>query len=366
MTIKGIGINAHSSRIDGDLKILERDLAHFEELGFDYVEIPVEGVDGVIGGRLNVKNIKKVQGALRKFHLKATIHAPGPLCLREGDFDLYGKVFKSSINFTWHLGAEILVYHGGSFGTFKRAKSMIKSQQALHERKEAEALKSLSDFAAERGVRICIENGAYPIEDLVRLVRTVDRKNVGITYDFGHGFLFYRCYGTEEDFLESIKKASPYLEHVHIHDNFGRLTPEFVNDPLHDPYLCRLAFGEGDLHLPPGMGRIPYGKIIPLLSDYEGVALMEIDPRHRDRYPQARVMVERLFGYSRDSIQVREGGNLGEQQTQPLAQDVPGARATPILTEAQSAVPLHTETQGEPTDSSMSAHKLTRGRDDLQ
>lgn len=300
MLIKGIGINAHSSRINGDIELLNEDLAYFEEVGFDYVEIPVHGVDGVLGGELNLKSIKKVKKALKKHNLKATVHCPNPLSLREGDFELNCKIFKSSIEFTSELEAEIMVYHGGNFGTFKRAWQKREKNQDLAELGEVEALRSLSHFAAERGVEICVENGTYPIEELVRMVEKIDRENVGITFDFGHAFLFYNVYGKKEDFLESVKKALPYLKHVHIHDNFGRLTPYFVNDPLNDSYIDRLPFGEGDLHMPPGMGKIPYGTIVSLIKDYNGVALMEIKPRYKDFYPEALKTIKEVFEKSKN------------------------------------------------------------------
>ena len=292
MPIKGIGINAHSYRIKGDLELLEADLACFEEVGFDYVEIPVDGVDGVVGGELNLKSMEKVKEALRKHHLKATIHCPGPLNLREGDFELNQKVFKSSIEFASELEAEILVYHGGNF---KRARQRSQRHQDLARLKEIKALESLSDFGAERGVRICVENGADSLEELVRIVGKVNRKNVGITRDFGHAFLFYSSCGKEGRFLESIEKVAPYLKHVHIHDNFGRVTSGFVLDSLNSPYIDRLPFGEGDLHMPPGMGKIPYDKIISLIEGYGGVAMMEIDPRYKDFYQEAFTTIKKIF-----------------------------------------------------------------------
>ena len=291
MPIKGIGINAHSYRIKGDLELLEKDLACFEEAGFDYVEIPIHGVDGVVGGELNLKNVEKVKEALRKHHLRATVHCPDPLNLREGDFELNQKVFKSSIEFTSKLKAEILVYHAGNF---KRASKILQHQDSAR-LKEIKTLESLSDFAAERGVQICVENVAGSLEEVVRMVGEVDRENVGITYDFGHAFLFYSSCGKEGSFLESIEKVTPYLKHVHIHDNFGRLTSGFVADSLRSPYIDRLPFGEGDLHMPPGMGKLPYNKIIPLIKGYRGVAMMEIHPRYKDFYLEALTTVKKIF-----------------------------------------------------------------------
>jgi len=266
-------------------------LAFFEEVGFEYVEIPIHGVDGVIGGELNLKSIKKVKEALRKHHLKATVHCPDPLNLREGDFELNQKVFKSCIEFTSKLEAEILVYHDGNF---KRTRQRSQGQD-LARLKEIKALESLSDFAAERGVQISVENVAGSLEELVRMVGEVDRENVGVTYDFGHAFLFYSACGRKEGFLESIKKAVPYLRHVHIHDNFGRFTSDFVLDSLTTPYIDRLPFGEGDLHMPPGMGKIPYNKIIPLIKGYRGVVIMEIDPRYKDFYRELLTSIKKIF-----------------------------------------------------------------------
>ena len=289
MPIKGVGINADSYRIKGDPQLLEADLAFFEKVGFEYVEIPIHGVDGVIGGEFNLKSIKKVKEALQKHHLKATVHCPDPLNLRKGDFELNQKVFKSCIEFTSKLEAEILVYHDGNF---KRTRQRSQGQD-LARLKEIKALESLSNFASETGVQIGVENIGGSLEELVRMVGEVDRKNVGVTYDFGHAFLFYSACGRKGDFLESIEKARPYLKHLHIHDNFGRVTSGFALDSLTTPYIDRLPFGEGDLHMPPGMGKIPYNQVISLIKDYSGVAMMEIDPRYKDFYQEALTSIEK-------------------------------------------------------------------------
>jgi len=286
MPIEGIGINVHSARINGDIELLERDLAHFKKIGFDYVEIPVHGVDGVINGELNLENVKRVKKALRKYNLKATVHSPDSLNLRKDNFDLQKKVFQSSVEFASELEAKILVYHGGNFEKRKQESEL----QNIASEREIRALKTLSEFTDKRGVQICLENGALSIKELITMVRKVNRENVGITYDFGHAFLYYSCHGGEKEFLTSIKEALPYLKHIHIHDNFGRanITSQGA------PYINRLPFGEGDLHMPPGMGRIPYGKIFPLIREYKGIAMSEIDPRYEPFYEG---IVKRLYKY---------------------------------------------------------------------
>ncbi|MEA2022504.1 MAG: hypothetical protein U9N08_08545 [Candidatus Caldatribacteriota bacterium] len=55
MDIKGIGINIDSSTIDGDLDLLEEALGSSQNLGFDYAEIAVHGVDAILlKGKLNL------------------------------------------------------------------------------------------------------------------------------------------------------------------------------------------------------------------------------------------------------------------------------------------------------------------------
>lgn len=286
MSIKGVGINAHSPRINGDIELLERDMSYFKKIGFDYVEIPVHGVDGVINGKLNLENVKRVKEALIRYNLKATAHAPDPLNLRKDNFDLQKKVFQSSIEFASELEAKVLVYHGGNFERRKQEDEL----RNIASEKEIRALKTLSEFADKRGVQICLENGASSIKELVTVVKKINRENVGITYDFGHAFLYYSCHGGEKEFLTSIKEALPYLRHIHIHDNFGRanITPQDA------PYINRLPFGEGDLHMPPGMGTIPYEKIFPLIREYKGIAMAEIDPRYEPFYGG---IVKRLYKY---------------------------------------------------------------------
>jgi len=47
--------------------------------------------------------------------------------------------------------------------------------------------------------------------------------------------------------------------------------------------------------MPPGMGKIPYDKIVPLIGDYGGVAMMEIDPRYKDFYREALTTIKKIF-----------------------------------------------------------------------
>ncbi|MBA7570581.1 hypothetical protein ES695_03150 [Candidatus Atribacteria bacterium 1244-E10-H5-B2] len=114
MHIKGIGINIDSPTINGDLDLLEKTLGNIQDNGFDYAEIPVHGVDAIFKGRLNWLQTRAITDILKKFKLKYTVHGPNLLNLMDpSNFQLQKDIFKSGIEFTNAIGAEIFIYHSG-------------------------------------------------------------------------------------------------------------------------------------------------------------------------------------------------------------------------------------------------------------
>ncbi len=307
MRIKGIGIDAHSPRLDGSLEVLEHDLTLFQRVGFDYVEIPVHGVDAILGGKLNERRVKEVQEILARFDLQYTVHSPDPLNLcdvggkRRSHFqarcrlDLQKAVFRASLEFTEAIGAEIMVYHGGATNPpNNNSEEAGLSVERLKEI-EREALSELASFAATLGIVIGVENigsTSYSarIAELVEQVREINHPNVGITLDFGHAYLTARHLGY--DFLEAVELAAPYIVHTHVHDNFGRMVA-LPHDDV--PYIHTAPFGVNDMHLPPGWGEIPYREVFSCLKDYQGVVLMELKPRYGPYFEEALQETRRLL-----------------------------------------------------------------------
>ena len=329
MGIKGIGINAHASHIDGDLEVLEQDLACFQQAGFDYVEIPVHGVDAILNGRLNPRQVKRIKEVLARFDLKYTVHCSNWLNLMDADeFPLHKNIFTASIEFASEIGAEILVYHSGRvelgneyLGQAALTRELLSLPDRAfiseQEQRERETLAELADFAKEKGVTICVENADPRVDEealwelarrvcvkgvdlfyriapggdialynyggvisrLVQQVKAVGKDNVGITFDFGHAYIASRYYGF--DFLESIELARPLIKHVHVHDDFGR--PAGVDRRQ----IALISQGKGDLHMPIGWGEIPYREVFPRLKGYDGVVLLELKPRYRPYLKEA-------------------------------------------------------------------------------
>lgn len=291
MRIKGVGINAHPARVNGEIKKLESDLRFFQETGYDYVEIPVDVIDVVYRGKLLPHRMRDLKALLNDFDLKYTVHAPLGLDLRDlEDSKAQEGLFKASLDFTGRIGADIFVYHYGR-----------RTQDPRLEDALCQGMSEMADYAGDRRIEICVENIEIDtVQHVVEFVGELERESVGMTFDFGHGYLASKYF--EFDFLESVRMAKPYIRHIHVSDNFGRFEQmRLVSYEQYKliPYRKLFSLGKGDLHLPPGWGEVPLEPALELLDDYEGVVTLEY---HHHRYrPEAheilksvRACVERL------------------------------------------------------------------------
>ncbi|HDK25775.1 MAG TPA: sugar phosphate isomerase/epimerase [Candidatus Atribacteria bacterium] len=357
MNAKGIGINIDSPTIDGDLDLLEKILGDCQDIGFDYAEIPVHGVDAIFKGKLNWLQTRVIIDILKKFKLKYTVHGPNLLNLMDPrNFQLQKNIFKSGIEFTNAIGAEIFVYHSGKIPLQEEIKTeniiqnkflKLPSPKKIERLKKIEikTLQELASFARDLGVTIAIENTSpdveeetlwelskhfsngrmFPpsvlnpqkkpkptflreiskynygtkIEELVEQVKKIDRENVGITFDFGHAYLASKYYRFK--FLDSIKLALPYIKHVHIHDGFGKAKLSYEEQDIN-----LIQFGVGDMHMPVGWGDIPYQKIFPLLKNYNGVLCLELKPRYKRFYRYSLERIKELIESTHNNHKIKK------------------------------------------------------------
>ncbi len=291
MSIKGIGINIHSGRINGDLQLLEQDLRYFATCGFDYAEIPAHGVDAIFGGQLCEPRVRRVVEILSDLPFRYTVHAPDPLNLFDATYhDLQKDVFRATIAFAQRIRAEAIVYHAGRLDfTNERSGRGLAELKAM----EREALREMGDLAAAAGIVIGVENGdtdsySSDITQLVAQVQETAHPAVGITFDLGHAFLTVRHH--KQDFLEMFRLAAPLIATFHVHDNFGL----DVEIPFSVPYIYTSPFGIGDMHLPPGWGKIPFEQAFASLRTPPAVLTIELQSRFADLAPQVLQEVRRL------------------------------------------------------------------------
>jgi sugar phosphate isomerase/epimerase len=127
------------------------------------------------------------------------------------------------------------------------------------------------------------------LDVLVEQVQAVSSPSVGICLDVGHAFLA-APYWRDVDYLGALRQAAPWIRHVHIHDNFGRI------DERAQSIAERAVFGEADSHMPPGWGDIPLAEVLAILAqvDYSGWLICELRPRYRNCLPDVAATLRAL------------------------------------------------------------------------
>jgi sugar phosphate isomerase/epimerase len=125
------------------------------------------------------------------------------------------------------------------------------------------------------------------IGPIARQLEAIDDPNVGMTLDVTHLYLSSLDLGFE--YLDAVREAAPWVRHLHVSDNFGRLD---------SGYPCerdRRAFGEGDLHMPPSWGSIPYREVLGRLPDYRDDLVLEIQTDFEDYLTEARTNMQSIL-----------------------------------------------------------------------
>lgn len=309
MKIHGLGINVPDNVIDGRRQVLVDWLSNVERVGYSVAELSIPSLNVIFNGELIRSRLEAVRRSIARFDLRYSVHAPGRANLAFGsDPDLEYRVLESCIRFTHAIGARVLVYHSGlqALDAARTGTASLPSDEELAggAEREAAALRKLAPIAADLGVIISMENGdphlweyAVLLRDgkaasdlakyharlrtsaIVAQAQAVNHPNVGITLDLAHLHLAAHALG--DDYLEAISIAGPWVRHLHINDNFGKLDTGF------DSEGDRLLYGEADLHLPPGWAAIPFADAFARLKEYEGDIVLEIKERYQDHLGEA-------------------------------------------------------------------------------
>ncbi len=299
----GIGINV--KLINGSLRLLRNALDKAKEANFDVVELPLHGLDVIIGGRIRDKRLKEIKNILKDYPFCYSVHCPESLNLMNlEELKMEKAILKSSIEFSYEIGSHILVYHPGRYKS--ESKILLRKQERLNQKElgrlkkiEQDILKNFSSTLKEANVFLCMENArpfigekeytyADDIEELVEQVNEIDSENIRINLDFGHAYLSANYYN--KDFLKTISKVNPYVKHFHLHDNFGH--PCFFQEK--DQNLL-IVNGRGDMHMPLGWGDIPFQEAIKILNSDGCFFVIEIRPRYFEYMTESKQLIESLI-----------------------------------------------------------------------
>lgn len=260
MSFERVGISLCHDDLT-DVGRLADDLEVLKELGPDFVEVCPQRLGVILGGQIDWGRMEAVRALLAAAGLGYTVHPPLRLNLMDLDrLELQRSILESGVRFAGEIGASVVVCHAGVRKNRHHARHSLGVQLAA----ERSVLREVGDVAGELGVIIAVENwcpitpitggedytySVWPSE-LAGQVAAVDHPSVGVCLDVGRAFVASNFYGF--DFVKECAAAAPLVRHLHLHDNFGRPEPAEEREPSE-----RLAYGHGDLHLPPGKGSIP-------------------------------------------------------------------------------------------------------------
>jgi sugar phosphate isomerase/epimerase len=242
-------------------------LKAIEAAGFHWIQVASPPIEMLADPRHVVRHGQALRRSLDVTQLRTVLH--GPTNLRLGS-SLHNRAGEGMIEYAHELGASHVVYH-----------PLDIRRCGPESEAEEHALKLLARWAETLDVVICLENlcPVYPgsarvchePEAVRRLVLRCDSPAVRMLFDIGHAHVVADREGTHVAAL-----MEPVLDVValfHVHDNLGARRQEgggFAFDPL------RL-----DLHLPPGIGTLPWESVAPALLARSVPLMMEIHPSHR-------------------------------------------------------------------------------------
>ncbi len=318
MHITAISLAIGSGLRDGFLSSLEEALRHITDIGFTGAEINAHSTSAIVNGQLRSRQVERIKAILRQFDLHYTVHAPNRLNLAYGEpADMQADVLRACLEFCGAIGARVLVYHSGlqALDAVRAGLRGLLTEEELAAGREREvaALRALAPLATDLDVTIAVENGdphlweynvlkahgrnpeelvihhaRLQIPPIIEQLAAVGDSAVGLCLDLGH--LHVAAHAVGFDFLEAVGQAAPWVCHLHVNDNFGKLDTGF------DHEASRLPFGEADLHLPPGWGAIPYQEAFARLSDFHGTLVLEIKQRYLEHLEEALTTIRSFIG----------------------------------------------------------------------
>ena len=215
-----------------------------EDLGYTGWEIVNEGRQ-----RLTKENVPEAQNISETTKLEITIHLPysdlNLASMNQPIWDETVRQMKKCLSLASDFSRLAVVHPGHLSPLGMQMPDKAWSQNIL-------GIQEICDHAAELDMKIAVENmvnmpallGRRP-EEIVGILETVNRDNVGFILDVGHA----NTNGNVDSFL----KLKDMVIHAHIHDNHG----------------------ERDEHLPVGFGTVPWERVAEAFEGYRGRMVTE-------------------------------------------------------------------------------------------
>lgn len=259
--IKGVGFSTSGG--SGDLGELAESLDRFEAIGATHAELSLCLEDVIVAGRPVPSRRARLARICAGRNLGYSVHGALSANFMDAEhLEMHKAVMTAMLELCDAVGADVLVHHTGR----PMGKPGSLDPAALLEM-ERRTLLEVVPVAERYGVRICVENlfmedgyawTADPVE-LARHLEGIDHPNICGTLDFSHAWIMTT--GKGMDYVSALKAFAPLVNHLHVHDSFGKL-PTLKTFTASE----RFAYGLGDLHLPLGWGGIPWEEVLPQLT----------------------------------------------------------------------------------------------------
>jgi len=263
-----IGVTIYPNFVTKD-KSLASILADVKIKDYDFVSIFPHALGLIKNGVVVEKKLRPLETTLKGVGIDYIVRMPTSVNLRDHIYyTRHFRVARAVADVAIKLGAKVIVMQSGRTGRLDL---------------EIEAIQQLADMVGPFGIKIALEN-TFSVKDTLYVVDNVDRENVGFALDVAHAFL--SAQGNEEKLLEDVKLGTDKTVILMIHDNFGKLFPQVEPEDA-------LAYGVGDLHLLPGEGSIPFGKVLKLFGDVP-LLLKVKDPDKFAKIPSKQGLIELL------------------------------------------------------------------------
>jgi sugar phosphate isomerase/epimerase len=270
-----LGLNLHR-----DAWPTARVLATHEEAGVRWLQVHTPPASMLADRACCRRHARALRAALETSSLRLVLHAPDDLSAGTIEDD---RAFAGLLDHAAEAGAELVAYHGLNF-----VDAGGPDRSRAHERARLEEGSLLSHLqrAHTLGVTIAIENLApvHPgpprlchdplaVRDLVRRLAS---PAAGMLLDVGH--LHITADASHSDPALVAAAVAPDVVLFHVHDNLG-VRRRDIDAPGVDPLKL-------DLHLPPGRGSLPWGRIAGALRDHGAPLLLEVEPSQRPALPE--------------------------------------------------------------------------------
>lgn len=293
VALAGFGFSTDTIR--PDLLDLDEILENIERSGAGFCELNLARTNLIAGGKVIAPMLRRLVEICRRHALGYTVH--GPLAvnfMNQDNRESHQEVARAMLDICGAIGARVMVLHGGNYQN-----PTVEETRERHSI-ESEELSRLAAHARKNDCKVAVET-LYPDSTnyycasplrLAASIRKINDEYIVGCLDLSHSLLASAMLGF--DYEEEVVSFSEVANHVHVHDSFGKIrqTRTFSQGE-------EIAYGEGDIHLPPGWGAIPWTTLMPKLKLQPGTILnVELHERFKSETPNVSTAMREMVAYT--------------------------------------------------------------------